>query len=256
MDNKAQLRSSDGGLQVSNPRPTGISGLRHIDLLQVVTLVVSGFVLASCSNIRVDRVESETFGSYPCSDNVMCAVDDRIRVLERDRIVTGGVARNSTGTLKPGCSSSGRLYRCVTREYVYEPPFMELAFTAELFREFADGYPSSRVTLAPSKCEIVTTKKSMNVSYRALDQYYNFAFADPKRAEVIDRTGSALEDHTVALFPCNRDCAYDVKNDRWTNQIEVILSRSRTSGRLIPSAKQARVDAAERFLSHCLMEEG
>ena len=114
-DKKTQPRSSDGGLRVSIPRPSAISGLRHIDLLQVLTLAVSALVLASCSNIRVDRVESETFGSYPCSDNVMCAVDDRIRVLERDRIVTGGVARNSTGTLKAGCSSSGRLYRCVAR---------------------------------------------------------------------------------------------------------------------------------------------
>ena len=256
MDNKTQPRISDVGLRVSNPQTPGISWLRHNDLLQALTLAVSALLLASCSNIRIDRVESETFGSYPCSDNVMCAVDDRIRVLERDRIVTGGVARNSTGTLKPVCSSSGRLFRCVTREYVYEQPFIDLVFTAELFHEFADGYASSRVTLAPSKCEIVTTKKSMNFSYRAVDQYYNFAFADPKRAEVIDRTGSSLEDHTVALFPCNRDCAYDVKNDRWTNQIEVILSKSRTSGRLMPSAKQARMDAAERFLNHCLMEEG
>ena len=256
MDKKTQPRSSDGGLRVSIPRPSAISGLRHIDLLQVLTLAVSALVLASCFNIRVDRVESETFGSYPCSDNVMCAVDDRIRVLERDRIVTGGVARNSTGTLKAGCSSSGRLYRCVAREFVYEQPFMDLAPSAKLFRELADGYASSRVTLAPSKCEIVTTRKSMNVSFRAVDQYYNFAFADPKRAEVIDRTGSSLEDYTVALFPCNRDCAYDVKADRWTNQIEVILSKSRTSGRLILSAKQARVEASERFLNHCLLEEG
>ena len=256
MNNKTQPRSRDAGLRVSNPHAPGIPGLKHIDLLQVLTLTFSAVLLVSCSSIRVDRVESETFGSYSCYDNVICDVDDRIRVLERDRIVTGGVARNSTGTLKPGCSSSGRLYRCVAREYVYEQPFIGSVFTEELFREFADGYASSRVALSPSKCEIVTTKKSMNVSYRAVDQYYNFAFVDPTRAEVIDRTGSSLEDHTVALFPCNRDCAYDVKNDRWSNQIEVILSKSRTSGRLMPSAKQARVDAAERFLNHCLMEEG
>ena len=256
MNKKTQPLSSDVGLRMSYPHAPGISGLTHVNLLKVLTLTFSTLLLSSCSNIRVDRVESETFGSYSCSDNLMCAVDDRIRVLERDRIVTGGVARNSTGTLKPGCSSRGRLYRCVAREYVYEQPFIDLVSTVELFHEFADGYASSRVTLAPSKCEIVTTKKSMNVSYRAVDQYYNFAFADPKRAEVIDRTGSSLEDHTVALFPCNRDCAYDVKNGRWTNQIEVILSKSRTSGRLIPSAKQARVDATERFLNHCLTEEG
>ena len=256
MNNKTQPLSGDVNLRVSNPHAPRISGLRHIDLFQVLSLTVSALLLASCTNIRVDRVESETFRSYSCSDNVMCEVDDRIRVLERDRIVTGGVARNSTGALEPGCSASGRLYRCVAREYVYEQPFIDRVFTAELFREFADGYASSRVTLAPSKCEIVTTKKSMNFSFRAVDQYYNFAFAHPKRAEVIDRTGSSLEDHTVALFPCNRDCAYDVKNDRWTNQIEVILSESRTSGRLIPSARQARVDATERFLNHCLMEEG
>ena len=36
---------------------------------------------------------------------------------------------------------------------------MDLAPSAKLFRELADGYASSRVTLAPSKCEIVTTKK-------------------------------------------------------------------------------------------------
>ena len=84
-------------------------------------------------------------------------------------------------------------------------------------------------TLAPSKCEIVTTRKSMNVSFRAVDQYYNFAFADPKRAEVIDRTGSSLEDYTVALFPCNRDCAYLMLKPIDGRIRSVILSKSRTS---------------------------
>ena len=61
----------------------------------------------------------------PALTGALCAVDDRIGVLERDPIVSGGVARNTTGTLKPGCSSSGRLYRCVTREYVYEQPLTD-----------------------------------------------------------------------------------------------------------------------------------
>jgi hypothetical protein len=230
------------------------SSFRRLGLPRGPALWLSAFLFASCSNIRVDTVEEERFDSYPCSDNVLCAVDDRIRVLERIRIVSGGVARNSTGTLNPGCVSSGSSYRCVTREYVYEQPLKNSAVSAELFHDFADGYASSRVTPVPSKCEVVTTKKSVDERYRAVDQYYNFAYADPSSFRVIDRTGSALEDHTVAVFQCNRDCAYDLKNNRWINRIEVVLSKSRTSGRLPPSVKQARVDAVETFLNYCLME--
>lgn len=252
-DSKSQLRSRIVYQFSSNKITRRTSTVSRMGLLRGLALGMSAFLFASCTSIRVDSVEEERFDTYPCSNSALCAVDDRIRVLERDRIVSGGVARNTTGTLKPGCSSSGRLYRCVTREYVYEQPLTD-PVSAELFRAFADGYVSSRMTPAPSKCEIVTTQKSMNASYRAIDQYYNFAYADPSRTRVLDRTGSALEDHTVAVFQCNRDCSYDLKNDRWSNQIEVVLSKSRTSGRLTPPIKQARAEAVQSFLNHCLME--
>ena len=252
-DSKSEPSNSDVCLPARKKCIRWLLDVGRMGLLRHLAFGVSAFLLASCSNIRVDRVEEERFDSYPCSGSLLCAVDDRIRVLERNRIVSGGVARNTTGTLKPGCSSSGRLYRCVTREYVYEQPLTDMV-SAELFRAFADGYASNRVTPAPSRCEIVTTQKSMNANYRAVDQYYNFAHADPSRTQVLDRTGSALEDHTVAVFQCNRDCAYDLKNDRWSNQIEVVLSKSRISGRLTPLVKQARAEAVQSFLNHCLME--
>ena len=169
-------------------------------------------------------------------------------------MVSGGVARNTAGTLSPGCTRQGKLYTCVSREYVYELPVVDELESATLFRLFTDGYESRSVTPSPSKCEIVTTKKSANPNYRAVDQYFNFGSADALKTQVFDRTGSALEDHTAVIFQCKRDCAYTVKTNQWTNQIDLVLSKSRISGRLAPEEKQVRAEAVQTFLTNCQSE--
>ena len=68
------------------------------------------------------------------------------------------------------------------------------------------------MTPAPSKCEIVTTQKSMNASYRAIDQYYNFAYADPSRTPCL----IALDQHWKTI------------RSLYSNAIVIVLMTSKT----------------------------
>ena len=211
-------------------------------------------LLASCSNTRVDRVISATYEALPCSDSFMCALDERIKILERSRVVTGGVALNTAGTLKPGCARNNGNYLCVTRRYVYETPLEMKSNSSELFNILLDGYSSRRVTATPSSCDVITTKEIVGTKFQAVDQYYNFAVVDPETINVLDRTGAALEDHTIATLRCVKDCAYDLKNNQWSNNIVLLLSETRTSGRLANTEKRSRALAIKKVLSNCKPE--
>jgi len=208
-------------------------------------------MLASCSTTRVDRVISETFEALPCSDSFMCELDERIKILERSRVVTGGVALNIAGSLKPGCARNNGNYLCVTRRYVYETPLEMKSNSSELFNTLIDGYSSRRVTATPSSCDIITTEVIADTNFQAVDQYYNLAIVDPKTINVLDRTGGALEDYTIATLRCVKDCAYNLENNEWSNNILLLLSETRTSGRLATAEKRSRALAIKKVLSNC-----
>ena len=207
--------------------------------------------LISCSATRVDRVISDVYEPLPCSDSFICDIDERIKILERSRVVTGGVALNTTGTRNQDCTRKDGLYLCVTRQYVYETHLVGESTSSELFNTVLDGYASSSATVAPSSCEIFTTKKIADAKFRPVAQYYNFSLVNPESISVVDRTGSALEDHTIATLRCDRDCTYDIKTDRWSNDIQLLLSETRTSGRLATQQKRARELAIKKFLANC-----
>ena len=211
-------------------------------------------MLASCSTTRVDRVISEMYEALPCSDSFMCRLDERIKILERIRVVTGGVALNTTGSLKPGCVRNNGNYLCVTRRYVYEMPLEMKSTSSELFNTLLDGYSSRRVTATPSSCDIITTDVIADTNFQAVNRYYNLAVVDPETINVLDRTGGALEDHTIATLRCVKDCAYNLENNEWSNNILLLLSETRTSGRLATAEKYSRALAIKKLLSNCKPE--
>lgn len=223
-------------------------------LNRAICLVSLIFLTVSCSNVRVDRVFSETFEILPCSGSPLCALDDRVQLLERRREVSGGVARNNAGTINPGCYRERGNFYCVTRQFVLPQTQDNLERGAGLFNQLADGYVSSRQTFAPSNCEIMTTQASLKKEYRAVSRYFDFSSVVNEQTKIFDRTGSALEDHTLVTFTCATDCAYDEKTEQWSNNIEVLLSKSRTSGRLQKAEKDQRLIALQKFRAICPSE--
>ena len=74
--------------------------------------------------------------------------------------------------------------------------------------------------------------------------YFNFSSVVKEQTKIFDRTGRRLR-ITPWFFTCATDCVYDEKTEQWSNNIEVLLGKSRTSGRLQKAEKDKRLIALQ-----------
>ncbi len=207
-------------------------------------------LLAGCAT-RYDVVFTEKFIEEPCSGSILCEKDRNFVLVKRIREVSAGVARNTAGTLIPGCAMHGKQYICEQGEVGL--PRNKL-LSNENYDLLLQGYQSSISSYSPNPCEVFSTTKSQNDEYLIIEDYMNFAHVELERVNIENHTGSPLEDYTAVHFVCDRECYYDEDRNINSNEIHLVLSKSRRSGRLDETDIEKRQASIVRLINDCRME--
>lgn len=203
-------------------------------IIKQLTLITI-LLLSACSVVREDIVFSERYTESPCEENLACSLNSNIITLNRERIVTAGIARNSVGTLRPECEADNNRYICVTSELVIPKSAVLKTETAKMLNRIKDGYDSNRTisdAIGFEECKVFNTVLNQNQSYLTIISYEDFSSILKNETKIENKTGGPLVDYTEATLVCSNECSFDVENNQTGNLIKILLSKSTTSGRL------------------------
>ena len=104
-------------------------------------------------------------------------------------------------------------------------------------------------TYTPKNCIAFSTKPSRNIDYLAIDNYMDFTSVVPGKTVIESRTGGPLEDYTAVDFTCDASCFYDGDDNTFTNRISLVLSKSKTAGRISPTDLITRKQAIDQLVA-------
>ena len=206
---------------------------------------------SSCSVVREDIVFSEQFTESSCKNSRICDLSTNIITLARERNVSAGVARNSVGTLRPECRQMGENFLCKTSELVIPKTVFQPTQTTRTLGKIYDGYDSNREIIDLGGCKTLITSQNQNQSYLTIESYFDFTSIIKNETSLIHATGALLEDFTEATFVCTNECNFDIKSNSSTNSIKIILSKSRTSGRLSHTESNKRMTEIANLQDEC-----
>jgi len=206
---------------------------------------------SSCSVVREDIVLSEQFTESSCKNSRICDLSTNVITLTRERIVSAGVAKNSVGTLRSECRQMGENFLCKTSELVVPRTVFQPTQTTKTLSRIYDGYDSNREIIDLGGCKTLLTSQNQNQSYLTIESYFDFSSIIKNESFLNHATGALLEDFTEATFICTNDCNYDVKSNSSTNSIKIVLSRSRTSGRLSQAESHKRMTEIANLHDQC-----